>query len=523
MKNVYTLISFALIWCLIFSVSPVQKVFGCSSIAAGILVTEDGSVLFGHNEDDPKVPTLIRMVPRKFHKRGEQIEMWDIELEDGSKGIIPQKKGWTWAYLWSYMPGLRFSDSYLNEWGVAIASDNCSQSREDQPDLTPGIGYWLRRVVAERAKTAKEGVKIMGKMVEKYGYAASGRTYIVADPEEAWLFAAVNGKHWCAQRVPDDHVAFIPNYYTIRVVKRGSSDFMYSRDLVRYAKKRGWYDPKTDGDFDFAKAYNTQETQEKLSNKLRHWGALRLLSNAELSMDDLPFSVKPTRKLAVKDIAEILRVHYEGTEWEWKPSPQGPAPYKDERDYWVNKHPHRYRLADDTYVRTICASGTQESFVMQLRSFMPSIIGNVYWRAQSRPCESVFLPWYYGILEVPQPYMTGKSDRLKKDGTPEAPFEYYDPDAAQDMSSAYWVFDTMADMIDENYPERIEIVQTVWDDLESKAFAQQEEIEKTALAMYNEDKDDPKKRATREFLTNHTKSLALEVYQKALEFIEQFE
>ena len=46
-------------------------------------------------------------------------------------------------------------------------------------DLTQnGIGYWLRRLVPERAKTAREGVEIMGQFVEELGYIQSyGRTH----------------------------------------------------------------------------------------------------------------------------------------------------------------------------------------------------------------------------------------------------------------------------------------------------------------------------------------------------------
>jgi len=520
-KILVGLLSLAVICSLVLAAAPVQAAdpmegFGCSSLAAGINATVDGSVLFGHNEDDSKCPTLMFLVESKSHGPGEVIEMWDITLPDGTKGTIPQVEGETWAYLWSYMPGFRFSDSYLNEWGVSIASDNCSRSREDKPELTPGIGYWLRRLVAERAMTAREGVEIMGWAVEEFGYDSSGRTYIVADPKEAWLFAAVNGKHWCAQRVPDDHVAFIPNYYTIRQVNLEDTDnFLACEDLIEYAKKRGWYHPKKDGPFDFAKVYNTESTQLSLGNKLRHWGALRLLTGEEYpDMNDLPFSVKPNRSLSVQDIIEVLRCHYEGTDWEWDPD-YPPCEYRPGR--WIhNLHPHSYALfVEDNpcqSIRPICAGSTQESFVMQLRSFMPSVIGNVYWRAQCRPCESVFVPWYAGILEVPHPYSVGKSNR------PDAPPEYYDPNAAEDMNSAYWAFDKMTDLVNEDYATRIGIVRDIWDRFEAHEFAKQDEVEKAAYNKYRQNED-----LARRFLTRYTESLALKAYYEALEFIEKFE
>lgn len=491
----------------------------CSSLAAGRIATKDRSVLFGHNEDDGgKIVTRLHLVPRINHAPGEVIEMWDIVLPGGTKATIPQVVGETWAYIWSEMPGFSFSDSYLNEWGVAIASDNCGPSRETNPERTPGIGYWLRRLVPERAKTAREGVEIMGAAVEEYGYNAPGRTYIVADPKEAWLFSAVYGKHWCAQRVPDRHVAFIPNYYTIREVEFGHPDFMYCKDLKSYAASQGWY---TGGPFDFAKVYGGT-AQGSFGNKIRHWGALRLLTGIEYpNMDDLPFSVEPNRKLTVKDIADVLRIHYEGTDY-------------DQTKVGVNGDPHH------TSTRVICTASTQESFVMQLRSNMPSSIGNVYWRTQGRPCESVYVPWYLGILEMamPYPYTIGEPHTYN---TLPLQDRYYDPD------SAYWVFNKMETLVDQDYLTRKPLVREVWDDVEATEFALQDVIEKTALEIcerydhhgkewndhhgkeWNDCHDKDWKDCHGEgrylanwFLTKYSQSLALDAYYKGLEFIDEF-
>ncbi|MEJ2169792.1 MAG: C69 family dipeptidase, partial [Desulfobacterales bacterium] len=217
---------------------------------------------------------------------------------------------------------------------------------------------------------------------------------------------------------------------------------------------------------------------------------------------------KPNRKLSVEDITEVLRSHYEGTEYE--PDWTG--------GYW----PHSGNP------RRICVGSTQESFVMQLRGYMPSFVGNVYWRAQGTPCSTVYSPWYAGILEIPKPYSIGKSNRTS------APLEYYDPNAADNMNSAYWAFRKMADLVEEDYLTRKTLVRSVWDDYEDAAFELQDEIEKTALKIYNRnhghghkkhrrESEGPNEYLARWFLTRHTESLALNAYFKALEFIELFE
>lgn len=488
-KMLAGLITLVVLFSLILGAAPIQaddgedSLDGCSSLAAGRLATVDGSVLFGHDEDNGW-PTRLHVVPRVYHEPGET-----ITLRTGA--VIDQVVGETWAYLWSEMPFLDFSDSYLNEWGVAIGSDNCRSSREVPPyDVTDGgIRYWLRRLAIERGKTAREGVLIMGHFVEQLGYNHSGRTYIIADPQEAWFFSAVGGRHWVAQRVPDDEVAFIPNYYTIRQVDLDdTNNFLACPDLIEYAIDKGWYDPDT-GPFDFAKVYNTESTQLKLSNKLRHWGALRLLTGTEYpDMNDLPFSVKPNRLLSVKDIAEVLRCHYEGTDWAWDPTSEYSSP-------------HYYRI-DDTRIRTICASSTDESSIFQLRNWMPNFVGNIYWRSQCRPCSSVYIPWYYGILEIPEPYTIGE------------------PGVPDDPESAYWTFDKMVDLVDEDYAVRNELVRAIWDNFEKAEFARQAGIEKAALSMYY---DAGKEDLARKFLTQYTERLAMKAFRTAGKLIDKLE
>jgi len=143
---------------------------GCFSFVVGKDASADGCVIVAHNEDDGP-PQIVNhhKVPRRTHPRGAT-----VKLRNG--GAVEQVQQ-TWAYLWSEMPGMRFSDSYVNEWGVTVTSDNCP-SREDKPEISEGgIGYMLRRLVAERAPTAREGVLLAGRLVERFGYIDSGRQW----------------------------------------------------------------------------------------------------------------------------------------------------------------------------------------------------------------------------------------------------------------------------------------------------------------------------------------------------------
>ncbi len=150
--------------------------FNCFTVIAGRNATADGSVLFAHNEDDygTRIVNWYK-VEQKIHDPGSVVTV----NKEGA--VIPQAVE-THAYLWLDMPELESSDTYMNEFGVVIASDQCD-SGEDNPEITEGgIGYWLRRIMAERAKTAREGVKIGGELIDRFGYIFSGRSYFIADP-----------------------------------------------------------------------------------------------------------------------------------------------------------------------------------------------------------------------------------------------------------------------------------------------------------------------------------------------------
>jgi dipeptidase len=492
-KILYGCLSLMLIFVLNLFVVPVQNCFSdCFAVSAGRKATKDGSVLFGHNEQDGgKIVTRLHVVPRIYHEPGETITFWD------TGNTIPQIVGETWAYIWSEIPNLSNADAFFNEWGVAIASNACS-SKEMQPfDLTNGgIYYWLRRLVAERAKSAREGVQLIGYLVETYGYASSGRTYTVADPNEVWLCHVVAGRHWLAHRVPDDEVAVLPNRYTTREVDlKDTKNFLGSQDIISYAITKGWYDPSSGEPFDFGKAYGSPSSQNGSSSPIRQWGGLLLVDGKSYPLDDLPFSVKPNRDFTVKDVADVLRTHYEGTD----------------EDQTINGNPH------STGVAVPCAASTTEGAIFQLRRNMPAFIGNVYWRAQGRPCEGVFVPWYLGTLEIPTPYAVGEPAIYNT-----LPLEnrYYDP------NSNYWVFNKMDTLVDFDYLVRKPLVRSVWDDMEATEFALQDQIEATALKIYHgQDYHGVlggDEYLAKWYLTRYSQSLALDAYYKALKFIDEF-
>lgn len=447
----------------------------CSAVIVGRKASATGMVLFGHNEDDPGGPVMLQYrVPRATHKIGEMLTF------ETACAKIPQVEE-TWAYFWSETRAsyqASFSDTFINEWGVTIASDSCSFSREDLASLTEGgIGYGLGHLIAQRAKTARQGVEIAVALLDEYGYTATGRAYEIVDNDEGWILQVVKGKHYVAKRVPDDEVLFIPNWFTIHGVDLDDKqNCIASPDIITYAIDRGWYIPAKQGDFsdfDFAVAYQNP-TQNQAGNIARHKNALKMILGKE--PDDVrAFSVKPPQSICVEGIKKILRSHYEGT------------PDDLSNGYAVN--PHRAGK------RTICTGTTIESFVVQFNA-RPDL--TCVWRAILNPCTSPFVPRYLGATKAPAGYgwLTPELGLSTHFNVPAG-------DLAYRPGRAWWAFQSVQDLADASYATVIPAIAQARDALEGQWKSAQVSTEAQARALLEQD---PAKAAA--FLTDYTNTQA---------------
>jgi len=351
----------------------------CYTIVVGRKASVDGSVIVGHNEDDTgNIIVNLRKIKARDYGSPQRVSL--------GRGAVYETDGKTNEFLWIEATTQEFADSFINQFGVLVASDSCA-SKATKDDVTEGgIGYMLRRLVAEKAKSAKEAVTLAGGLVEKYGYIGSGRTYTFADKSEAWMMAVIKGRHWFAERVPDDEVAVIPNHYTIRGIDPGNTaDFLGSRDIVEYAKANGWFDEAKDGRFDFKKAFARPGGPDLVAdrNTLRHWRGLNYFSDKKWELSDAyPFSFKPGKKVAVESLMGLLRDHYEGTEY-------------DATDGYKTGTPNK------TKFRCICTASTITSFIATLNAGLSEPISVSVWIALGKPDTTVYLPVYYGVDRLP--------------------------------------------------------------------------------------------------------------------------
>ncbi len=468
-----------------------EQRLGCSALIAGKNTTVDGSIIFAKTEDDtPDDIDFLWYIPRRRHEPGSR-----VKLQNG--GAIPQVAE-TYAYFWDQNPGTPFSNNIVNEWGVSLGSDACP-SREDPVEevaargdiVDGGLAFELRIVLAERARTAREAVEIAAKLLDSYGYNASGRCLHIVGPAEAWQLQMVRGKQYAARRVRDDEVAITANTYTIREIDMGDREnFICSPRLIDYATERGWYDPAGGEPFDFAAAYADRNAHTNPRNTDRTWGMARLLdadypvTYEEARTGILPPAVKPDRKLTVKDVMEIFRDHYEGTALD------------STNSYHIS--PHR------SPVRPICCLASHRTTVIQQRSWLPPEIGTIVWRALEPPCMSGFVPWYLGAARIPDAFQMAP---LRADTAQMArvDFHFNMPEETWQLGleSSGALFKLLMNLVDGDYAATSGMVRKAWDEFEAEEFAMQPAVEETALKLYEKDRP-----LAVEFLTLYTGALA---------------
>ncbi len=483
---------------------------GCTTVVIGKKASATGHVLIGHNEDDDKSIVQVFSVPRAKHEPGETIVFGD--RPDVKIPQVPETAAYYWSEVRRPNGGISFGDSFFNEYGVAVVTNSCNPGRapEDEngsqdPCLAEmGIGYGIRRLVAERAKTAREGLDVIIELVEKYGYFSS-RCYHIADKDECWAVQLTRGKRLAAKRVPDDHVYFIPNHYTIHALEPSDKkNFYYTPDIVEFAIGQGWYKPAKPGDysdFDFAKAYQEADRPYNMARARNGWDILgfeKEWAECTAAGNWRPFSFKAHRKYTIDDCKDLMRSHYENRpdfkqdwksytdKWEVEPQADGgcrkatPAALlrletvkecsgKNSAAY--PRDPHQ--TLDDPY--TICCGSTVESTVVD---FADDPAATCVYRAWRRPCLNPYVPIFLGSLKELPAYAW--MDRRLADATHFAPPDeefVYAPD------TAYWQVEALIWQTELDYgfahgvfaPE-IGTIEAGWDKEVKEARAKYEEL-----------------------------------------------
>ncbi len=438
--------------------------FACTNILVSKGATKDGSVIITYSCDGEFLPHL-RYTPSKDHSPDEYIIIKD--WNGNVKGKVKQV-----AHTYGVV-GL------MNEFQVSIGETTFDGRKELQnPDGL--LHYWtLMNLTLQRARTAQEAIKVMTSLVEEYGYASTGESFSIADPNEVWIMEMIGtgpggkGAIWVARRIPDGYISAHANMSRIGEFPLDSPKVcLYSKNVISFAIEKGYYDPVSGKPFKFNEAYDPISPEKLRYCASRVWSIFRRSApSLNLSPDfqrgvkgakRYPLWIKPDKKLSVQDVFALMRDHYEGTEFDMtKGVDAGPF-----------GNPNRWRpitwevdSVKYAWERPISTQQTAYSFVSQARSYLPNPIGGVYWYAVDDTYTNCYIPLYCGITDVPTSYKVGDFKKFSWD-------------------SAWWTFNFVANFATIKYSYMIKDIQKVQAELENEFFKMQPFVERTALEMY---------------------------------------
>lgn len=402
----------------------------CTSIMIGKKASTDGSVMTSHTCDS-WYRTWMNIEAAQDYPNDTIMTIYEGRMHteyptstDGMKrrGDISQANH-TYRFLNTAYP-------CLNEHQLAMGETTFSGRDTMRNDKGLFMIEELQRVALQRCKTAREAIKLMGKLIKEYGYADSGECLTIADPEEVWIFEVLGegpeqiGGVWAAQRIPDDEIAVSANISRIgKINEKDTLNYMASENVRTVAKKMGLWDGKEE--FSFWKAYSGENYLKEPKNySVRELYIMNILApeaGFNSSMEELPLSVKPSKKVSVEEISRLLASYYEGTDNNLsgklkvanKPTGKGNQE-KSHSDSIVSPFANPWMRPDEIAVyeamgdstmhniRTVSVSWCAYSTIIQCRDWLPDAVGGVAWIALDNPGQSPRFPIFSGNTELPE-------------------------------------------------------------------------------------------------------------------------
>lgn len=454
----------------------------CTNILVTKGASTDGSTMVTYAADSHDLYGELYFEPGRVFSAGA---MRDVYEWDTGKflGRIPQA------------PVTYTRVGNINEHQVAIGETTYG-GREELKGPAGMIDYGsLMYIALERARTAREAIKVMTDLVAEYGYHSSGESFSISDANEVWLLEMIGkgegqkGAVWVARRIPEGYISAHANQARIRQFPLNDpQNTLYSRDVISFAREKGWFDGKDEG-FSFADVYAPLDFGAARFCESRVWSVFRRAApslNLGVEYADgynlglrLPLWIKPDARLSVADVMALMRDHFTGTPLDMTQDVgAGPfaCPYR-----W---RPMTWEVDGAKYVheRAISTQQTGFSFVTQSRAGLPDPIGGIIWFGLDDTYSTVYVPMYAGIRAVPGTFAEGVASMKT--------FSW---------DSAFWVFNWVANYAYSRYSDMIVDIQTVQRELEGQFLADQKAVEEKALALHRQAPE-----LAREFLTQYS-------------------
>ena len=429
----------------------------CTNFVVGKDASVDGSTMVSYAADSYSFYGFLHYAPAADHDAGTMREVKDW---DTGKPLctIPQV-----AHTYNVVGN-------MNEHQLTIGETTWGGRPE--LEIGEGIDYGsLIYIALERCKTAREAIKCMTDLVAAHGYASSGETFSIADPNEVWLMELIGkgkvekGAVWVATRIPDDCIAAHANQARFTTINfKDNENWMWSKDVVDFARKQGYFEGK-DKDFNFQEAYAPYDFSGLYVCEVRVWSFFRKFSdemeqyfdfasgktfvetNGKYAGERMPLYIKPNHKVSAQELKNCMRDQYEGTPLDITQGPDA-GPWNSKLRY--GSLGFQYDSVQYWFERPIATQQTAWSFVAQMRGYENAKAGGIFWFGVDDAASTVYVPIYSTITKVPTCFAEGNGDMYT-----------YSP------TSAWWTYNIVANWAYTKYSAMmpdIKKVQAAWED-----------------------------------------------------------
>lgn len=477
-----------------------QSADACTSFLVGKKASADGSAFITYNADSYGMFGRLKYYPAAKHPKGTMRRIVDGDTNHYLCDIPEAAE--TYAVM-----------GQINEYQLAI-TETTFGGREELDGAGEGIDYVsLMTLGLQRAKTAREAIKVMTELVNKYGYASSGESFSIADPNEVWMMEMIGkgkgreGAVWVAVRIPDDCIAAHANHSRIHKFNLKDKDnVMYAKDVITFARQKGYFTGK-DADFSFSATYAPADFGAIRYCDTRVWSFYNkwvegmdqyldyATGKAIGKYEPMPLYFKPKCKLSLADVMESNRDHYEGTPFDVTKDAGAGAycmPYRPSPLTW--KHEGKTYFNE----RPISTQQTAFTVVAQVRDYLPNAIGGVLWYANDDPNMAAYTPVYCANNAVPECYNVAEAD-----------------DVTFSIKSAFWVCNWVANMTYPRYSQMFPSLKAVRDRLETTYFDRAKQIEGAAGKLFEHNPADAVK-----YLTAYSQQCSEEMMSAWLKLAE---
>jgi len=458
-----------------------NRAIACSNFLVTKGATVDGSNMISYSADSHTLYGELYYWPAATYPAGALLDVyeWDTGKFLGKIKQAPQ----TYNVVGN-----------MNEHQVAIGETTFG-GREELIDTAGIMDYGsLIYIALQRSKTAREAIHVITSLMAEYGYASSGESFSISDPNEVWIMEMVGkgkpvivkdkkgkttvkynkGAVWVAMRIPDGYISGHANHARITTFPLNDPEnCLYAPDVITFAREKGLFNGE-DKDFSFSDTYAPVDFGGARFCEARVWSGFNKVTKGmdkyldyvkgENLANRMPLWVKPDHKLTVLEVMGLMRDYYQGTELDMTKDP-GAGPY----GCIVRWRPLTFKVDGESYFneRAISTQQTGFVFVAQSRPYVPSPLGGILWFGVDDTYSTVFVPMYTCMTAIPETFAVGNGSMM----------EFSD-------NAAFWVFNQVSNFAYTRYSDMIVDIQKKQSELENNFVAMVPAMDKIALEMY---------------------------------------